>query len=348
LFLLRLPCKPALLALWLDRIQATLSRTFDGPSLQPIPLIRGVFPHGEFFHHQIAKIIQLKIQVSHVSRQGESHVINLKTRIQPSRGRVRLNFGELWTYRELLYFLVWRDINIRYKQTIFGIAWAVIQPVFTMLVFWIFLGQLARVPSDNVPYPLFAYTGLVPWVFFANGLTSASNSLVSSANLLTKIYFPRLLIPLAVVLSGIIDLVLSFAVLVIMIFAAGYTPTINIIFLPCFVLLALGVGLGAGFWLSALNIQFRDVRYLVPFLVQFWLFATPIAYPSSLIDDPRLLALYSVNPMVSVVEGFRWALLGLKAVSVPNLLISTGVVAVLLLSGMYYFKRMERTFADMV
>jgi len=274
--------------------------------------------------------------------------LSIKTRIQPSRGRVSLNLAELWHYRELLFFLVWRDINIRYKQTIFGITWAIIQPVFTMLVFWIFLGQLAKVPSDNVPYPLFSYTGLVPWVFFANGLASASNSLVNSANLLTKIYFPRLIIPVAVVLSGVIDLLLAFATLIVMIILGGYAPTVNVIFLPFFLLLALGTALGVGLWLSALNTQFRDVRYLVPFLVQFWLFATPIAYPSSLITDPTALTLYGLNPMVSVVEGFRWSLLGLRALSLPTILVSTAIVAILLLSGIYYFKRMERTFADMV
>ena len=268
--------------------------------------------------------------------------------LRPSKGWVSLKLRELWRFRELLYFLVWRDIKVRYKQTVIGAAWAIIQPFMTMIVFSLFFGRLAGIPSDGLPYPIFSYAALVPWTFFAAGLANASNSLVGSANLIKKIYFPRLVIPISAVLSGVVDFLLAFAVLLLMMLAYGIVPTINVIFLPLFLLLALITALGVGLWLSAMNVQFRDVRYVVPFLTQFWLFATPIAYPSSLIQNETLRALYGINPMAGVVEGFRWALLGTETAPAGTLIISAVVAVALLVSGAFYFRRMEKTFADVV
>jgi lipopolysaccharide transport system permease protein len=269
-------------------------------------------------------------------------------RIEPSEGWVSLKLRELWEYRELLYFLTWRDIKVRYKQTVLGAAWAVIQPFMTMVVFSLFFGNLAQVPSDGVPYPLFSYAALVPWTFFSTGLTMSSNSLVTSANLIKKVYFPRLVVPISTVLSGVIDFTLSFLVLIIMMLFFGILPTGNVVFLPFFLFLAFSTSLGVGLWLSAMNVQFRDVRYTVPFLTQFWLFATPIAYPSSLIENELLRALYGINPMVGVIEGFRWALLGVDTAPGPILIVSTSATILIMLSGLLYFRRMEKTFADVV
>lgn len=267
--------------------------------------------------------------------------------IQPSRGWVSLNLPELWEYRELLYFLSWRDIKVRYKQTVLGIAWAIIQPLFSMVVFSLFFGRLAQIPSDGIPYPIFSYAALVPWTFFANGLTQSSNSLVGSANLIKKVYFPRLVIPISAVLSGVVDFVLAFLVLLAMMLYFGVTPTWNVLWLPLLLLLALVTSLGVGLWLTAMNVQFRDVRYAVPFLVQAWMFATPIVYPSSLLDEPWR-TLYGINPMVGVIEGFRWALLGTDTAPGPVVLVSALVAVGLLVSGMFYFRRMEKNFADVV
>lgn len=269
------------------------------------------------------------------------------TVIKPSVGWISLKIQELWDYRELVYFLTWRDIKVRYKQTALGAAWAIIQPFFTMVVFSLFFGRLAKIPSDGIPYPLFSYAALVPWTFFANGLGQSANSLVGSANLITKVYFPRLTIPLATVLSGGVDFVLAFLVLVGMMFFYGMVPTLNVIWLPLFFALALVTALGVGLWLSALNVKFRDVRYVVPFLTQFWLFATPIAYPSSLLPEPWR-TIYGINPMVGVVEGFRWALLGTDTAPGPIILVSSLAALALLISGAFYFRRMEKTFADVV
>ncbi len=270
-----------------------------------------------------------------------------KTRIEPTKGWVSLNLRELWEYRELLFFFVWRDLKVRYKQTIMGVSWAVIQPLFTMVIFSLFFGRLAKVPSDDLPYPIFSYAALVPWTFFANSLTNASNSLVVSANMIKKIYFPRMTLPIATVLSGIVDFALAFVVLLGMMFFYSRTPTLNIIWLPFFLLLALITSLGVGLWLSAMNVQFRDVRYTVPFLTQAWLFATPIAYPSSLLSEPWK-TLYGINPMVGVVEGFRWALLGTETAPGPIIIVSSLVALALLVSGAFYFRRMEKSFADVV
>jgi lipopolysaccharide transport system permease protein len=275
--------------------------------------------------------------------QGKVPVI----RIEPSVGWVSLKLGELLEYRELIYFLIWRDVKVRYKQTALGVAWAIIQPFFTMLVFSLFFGRLAKIPSDGIPYPIFSYAALVPWTFFANGLNLASNSLVGSANLIKKVYFPRLAIPIATVLAGVIDFILAFMMLIGMMVYFGFVPTINVIWLPLLLLLALITSLGASLWLSALNVEFRDVRFIMPFVTQFWLFSTPIAYPSSLLSEPWR-TLYGLNPMVGVVEGFRWALLGTKTAPGTIVFVSALVALALLISGALYFRRMEKSFADVV
>ncbi|HZY31925.1 MAG TPA: ABC transporter permease [Candidatus Methylomirabilis sp.] len=267
--------------------------------------------------------------------------------IRPSRGWVALNLVDLWQYRELIYFLTWRDIRVRYKQTALGAAWAVIQPLFTMIVFSIFFGRLAKIPSDGLPYPIFAYCALLPWQLFAHSLTESSNSLVANQHLITKVYFPRLVIPISTVLAGLLDFLIAFVFLIGMMIYYGMAPTAVAWTVPLFVLLALGTALGVGLWLSALNVQYRDVRYAIPFLTQLWLFATPIAYPSSLIPGPWR-TIYGLNPMAGVVEGFRWALLGTGNPPGGLLLVSVAATLIVLLSGLYYFRRMEKTFADMV
>ncbi|HXM48951.1 MAG TPA: ABC transporter permease [Pyrinomonadaceae bacterium] len=268
-------------------------------------------------------------------------------RIAPSKGWVPLKLSELWEYRELLYFLVWRDIKVRYKQTALGASWAIIQPFFTMVVFSLFFGHLAKMPSDGIPYPIFSFAALVPWSFFANGLSQSSNSLVGSSNLITKVYFPRLIIPLASSFSGVVDFLIAFAVLVVMMLYYGLLPTFNVLWLPLLLLLAMVTSLGVGLWLSALNVEYRDVRFIVPFITQFWLFVTPIAYPSSLLPEPWH-TLYGLNPMVGVVEGFRWALLGTKTAPGPIIAVSSAAAIVILITGAFYFRRMEKTFADIV
>jgi lipopolysaccharide transport system permease protein len=268
--------------------------------------------------------------------------------IQPSRGWVSLKVRELWEYRELFYFLTWRDIKVRYKQTALGAAWAIIQPFFTMVVFSLFFGKLAQIPSDGIPYPVFAFAALVPWTFFANGLSESSNSLVSSANLIKKVYFPRLVVPISGVLGGLPDFFLAFLVLIGMMFYYGvYPAAVSLLWLPLFLLLALVTALGVGLWLSALNVEYRDVRYTIPFLTQLWLFATPIAYPSSLLSEPWR-TLYGLNPMVGVVEGFRWALLGADTAPGPIIIVSAFASLAILIGGAFYFRRMEKTFADVV
>ena len=269
------------------------------------------------------------------------------TYIRPSKGWVKLNLRDLWQYRDLAYFLTWRDIKVRYKQTVLGAAWAILQPFFTMVVFSIFFGRLAKMPSDGVPYPVFSYAALVPWTFFANGLTNSSNSLVGSANLIKKVFFPRLVIPLAAVLAPAVDFVLAFLVLIVMMIVYGIVPTRNVIWLPALLLLAFVTSLGFGLWFAALNVQFRDVRYAVPFIIQAWLFMTPIAYPSSLLEEPWL-TLYALNPMAGVVEGFRWALLDTDTQPGSMVLVSAFVAILVLIGGLYYFRRMEKTFADVV
>lgn len=268
--------------------------------------------------------------------------------LQPTKGWATLGLKDLWEYRELLYFLAWRDVKIRYKQTILGGLWAIAQPFLTMVVFSLFFGRLAKMPSDGIPYPIFSYAALVPWTFFSTGITKASNSLVGSSNLLKKVYFPRLAMPIASVIAGLVDLALALLVLVLMMLYFGIIPTMNVLWTPVLTLLALAACLGVSFWLAAMNVQFRDVRYTVPFIVQTWMFATPIAYPSSLIGDPFWQLVYALNPMVGVVEGFRWALLGTQTAPVAMIAVSGVAALLMLMSGAYYFRRMERVFADVV
>jgi lipopolysaccharide transport system permease protein len=269
------------------------------------------------------------------------------TVIEPSKGWVSLRLGALWRFRELLYFLIWRDVKVRYKQTLLGAAWAILQPLLTMIVFSIFFGKLARMPSDGVPYPLFAYVALVPWTFFANGLTLSSNSLVSNQTLLRKVYFPRLVIPVSAVASGLLDFAIAFVVLLGLAARYGVTPTANILWLPVLVLLALVTALGVGLWFAALNVLYRDIQYIVPFLVQVWLYATPIVYPSSLVPE-RWRTLYAINPMVGVVEGFRWTLLGSGTAPGPMILVSATAALATLIGGLFFFRRMEKSFSDVV
>jgi lipopolysaccharide transport system permease protein len=268
-------------------------------------------------------------------------------RIEPSPGWAALKLRDLWEYRELLYFLTWRDIKVRYKQTVLGAAWAIIQPFFTMLIFSLFFGRLAKMPSDGVPYPLFSYTALVPWTFFANALGQSANSLVGNANLIRKVYFPRLAIPISTVLAALVDFAIGFVVLLGMMLYYGTVPTLNVLWLPCFLVLGVVTALGAGLWLSALNVQFRDVRYMVPFLIQFWMFATPIAYPSALLQEPWR-TVYGINPMVGVIEGFRWALLGTNTAPGPIVAVSSLTALAALVGGAFYFRRLEKVFADLV
>lgn len=270
-----------------------------------------------------------------------------RTRRKPSKGWALPKFGELWEYRELLFFFVWRDIKVRYKQTVLGAAWAIIQPFFTMVIFSLFFGRLAQVPSDGLPYPIFSYVALVPWSFFATALTQASNSLVTSAQMVKKIYFPRLTLPIATVLAGIVDFLLAFIVLMGMMWYYGVPLTGNVLWLPLFLLLAMVTSLGVSLWLSAMNVQFRDVHYTIPFLTQAWLFITPIAYPSSLVPEPWRI-LYGLNPMAGVVEGFRWALLGTDTAPGPMTIVSAVVALALFIGGAFYFRRMEQSFADVL
>lgn len=275
--------------------------------------------------------------------------------LKPSSGWSAINLVEIWRYRELIYFLIWRDIKVRYKQTMLGAAWAIIQPFFTMVVFTIFFGRLAKVPSDNVPYPIFSYTALLPWGMFTKALSDAGRSMISHRAMITKVYFPRLVIPMSSVLSGVVDFAIAFVVLIGMMIYYNTMPgseyqihiTAAIWLLPFFILLALVTALGVGLWLSALNVIYRDINYIIPFLTQFWLFITPIAYPSSLIPE-RWRLIYALNPMTGVVEGFRWALLGTETAPGPMLAVSTTIALIVLITGLFYFRRMERTFADKV
>lgn len=271
----------------------------------------------------------------------------MHVRIQRSQGWAALNLHELWEYRELLYLLTWRDIKVRYKQTALGGAWAVLQPVMLMIVFSLFFGKLLNAPSDGVPYPVFTFCALLPWQLFAYALTQSGNSLVNSQQLLTKVYFPRLIIPVAAVLSGLVDFAIAFVVLLGLMLWYGIVPTLAVLTLPLFVLLAVATALAVGLWLAALNVQYRDVRHTIPFLTQFWLFATPVAYAASIVPAQWRI-LYGLNPMVGVVEGFRWALLGHTAGSLPLALLSAIIVGLLLFGGLVYFRRMEQTFADVV
>lgn len=276
-----------------------------------------------------------------------------ETVIEPSHGWVAVRLDELWEHRELLYFFVWRDVKVRYKQTVLGAAWAVLQPLLTMLIFTIFFGGLAGIGSEGAPYPIFSYAGLLPWIFFSQGLGSSSNSLVGAANLLKKVYFPRLIVPVASVLGGVVDFAVAFVVLLAMMawYGVGLGP--ELLLLPLFLLLAFGVALGAGLWLSALNVEFRDVRYVMPFFIQLLLFVTPVIYPASEVIEKLEERgvpgwLYGLNPMAGVIQGFRWAILDSKLNPGPLLATGSAVTVFLLVGGLFYFRRMERTFADVV
>ena len=270
------------------------------------------------------------------------------TIIKPQGRWPRLRLHDVWEYRDLLYFLVWRDVKVRYKQTALGAAWAILQPVMATVVFSIFFGRLAKVPSDGVPYPVFAYVALLPWQLFAFCLAESAQSLVSNQSLITKVYFPRLVIPLSTVLTGLVDFGVAFIVLLILLFAYGIVPSAaSLVLLPVLLLFAIAAALSVGIWLSALNVQFRDVRYTLPFLTQIWMFATPVVYSSRLVPD-KWRPLYGLNPMTGVVEGFRWALLGGARGLPPQVWVSAVMVVLLLVGGLFYFRRMESTFADIV
>jgi homopolymeric O-antigen transport system permease protein len=264
----------------------------------------------------------------------------------PSRWWV-VPFDELWDFRELLYFFVWRDIKVRYKQTAIGVLWAVLQPFLTMLVFSLFFGRLAHIPSGGLPYPIFYYSALLPWLYFATALQNATNAIVENQRVITKVYFPRLALPLSSVLSGLVDFGVSFLMFVAMMIYYGIRPHATLLWLPAFLLLAVLTALGVGLWLSALNAIYRDVKYVVPFLVQFWMFASPVAYPSSLVPE-KWRWLYGLNPMAGVIEGFRWSLAGNGEAPGRMLVFSSLAVAAILLGGLAYFQRMETTVADVV
>ena len=268
-------------------------------------------------------------------------------RIEPKRGWVSVDLKDLWEYRELLFFLAWRDVKVRYKQTALGAAWAVIQPLFTMLLFTLFFGRLAKVPSDGIPYPLFSYTALLPWQLFAYALTESSNSVIANERLITKVYFPRLIVPLASILAGLVDFAIAFVLVLGMMVWYHAVPTWAILTLPFFVLFTIVTALAVGLWLSALNVQYRDVRYTLTFIVQFWLIASPVAYSATLVPA-KWRAFYGLNPMAGVIEGFRWALLGKTPAPGAMLWVSVAVVAFVLVGGLYYYRRMEKTFADLV
>lgn len=269
------------------------------------------------------------------------------TTIKPSSGWRGLDLAEIWSRKELLYFLAWREVKVRYKQTLLGASWALLQPLFTMIIFTLFFGRLGHVPSDGFPYPLFVFTALVPWMFFSNGLTLASNSLVNNAQLVTKIYFPRILVPMAAVLGGLVDFLLAFVLLMGIVCWYGVKIHSAILWMPLFLVLAFVSSLAAGLWLSALNVEYRDIRHTVPFLVQMWMFATPIAYSSSRIKEPWH-TLYAINPMVGVVEGFRWAILGGRTRPGLTLLVSSVIAVIALVTGALFFRRIEKRFADLI
>lgn len=285
----------------------------------------------------------MKFSKINVDKRGKSS----KIIIEPSKGVISLNLSEVWKYRELLYFLIWRDVKVRYKQTLLGVGWVILQPFLTMVVFSILFGQLAKLPSDGIPYPIFTFAAIIPWQLFTYCITQTGNSLVSNQQLITKVYFPRLVIPLAAVLSGLLDFVISFFVLFVMMIYYGIPITLNIFTLPFFLILLLVAAFAIGLLLSALNVEYRDVRYIIPFLTQIWFFLTPVAYSSSLVPK-QWNSLYWLNPMVGVIEGFRWAILGKGNWDGLFLFISSLVVIGLTVFGLYYFRKMEKTFADVV
>ena len=267
--------------------------------------------------------------------------------ISPSKGWLSLNLKEVWEYRELLGILARRDVSVRYKQSIVGIGWAIIQPLMTMIIFTIIFGTFAKLPSDGLPYPIFSYCALLPWTYFARSLGDSSDSLVGSSHLITKVYFPRLILPISKVFSGLIDFAIAFAILLGMMAWYRIAPTKGLLALPLFIGIAMLAALGVGTWFTALNVRYRDVKFVVPFLIQFWMYASPVAYSTSIIPE-KWQWIYGLNPMVGVIEGFRWAMLGKAAPSITLLLIPSLIIFAILISGLYYFKKMEKTFADII
>lgn len=269
------------------------------------------------------------------------------TRIAPPRGWFELRLREVWEYRELLYFFVWRDVKVRYKQTVIGVAWVILQPLMTMGVFTIFFGKFAKLPSSGLPYPIFYFVALVPWAYFAQALSNCTNIVVANQHVITKVYFPRLILPLAAVCSGVVDLAIGFVVMIILTLSFGIHPPISVVLLPGFMILAVLTALGVGLWTSALNALYRDVASIIPFVVQFWMLASPVAYPSSLVPA-RWRWLYGLNPMAGVIDGFRWALTGHGSAPGPQMAVSAAVVLVVLAGGLLFFQRVEGTVADRV
>lgn len=271
---------------------------------------------------------------------------NFHVHIEPVKGLVELKLKEIWKFRELLYFFTWRDVKVRYKQTLLGASWAILQPFLSMVVFSLFFGRLAKIASDGFPYPIFNYAALLPWTYFSGSLSAAAHSMVNSSHLITKIYFPRLILPISAVVSGLVDFAFAFLVLIGLMIFYSVPPTIYVLLLPLFLLQALITALGVGLWLSALNVRYRDVRYIIPFLIQIWQFASPVVYSSTMLDEPWR-TLYGINPMAGVIDGFRWALLGADP---PGIMIWISVIVsiILFVSGVLYFKKMETTFADEV
>jgi lipopolysaccharide transport system permease protein len=269
------------------------------------------------------------------------------TIIQPSKGWIKINFKELWRYRELFYFLVWRDIKVRYKQSLLGAAWAILQPFLTMVIFSVFFGNWAGIPTDDVAQPVFYFAGILPWQLFQSGVSKAGVSLVSSRNLITKVYFPRLTVPIAPVIAGLLDFGLAFLVLIGLMVFYGVAPTSAVWTLPLFLLLALITAVGVGLWLAGLNVTYRDIGYVIPFLMQLWFFLSPVVYSATIVPD-WFKPIYALNPMVGVVSGFRWAILGVGQPDTTTLLASVGLSLLILVSGLFYFRRMEKTFADVV
>ena len=289
------------------------------------------------------------MELYHKKLEGKAHEsVPVERIIKPKRGLVPIDFNELWRHRELFVFLAWRDILVRYKQTAIGIAWIVIQPIMVMIVFTVIFGKIAKLPSEGIPYPVLIFVALLPWQFFSNALTETSNSVVANAGMISKIYFPRLIIPVSVIISEMIGFAISFVILICLMFWYHVVPTENVFFLPLFFLLAIAIALGAGLWFSAINVKYRDIKHIVPFLVRVGLLISPVGFLSSVVPE-RYQLLYSLNPIVGVIDGFRWCLLGRKVV--PNwtgLWISVAIVTILLIIGAYYFKKMEKTFGDII
>lgn len=268
--------------------------------------------------------------------------------IKPVKGWAPLNLKDLWIYRELIYFLTWRDLKVRYKQSVLGVLWAILKPFMNMVVFSIFFGTLAKVPSDGIPYPIFAYVALLPWGFFESALLVSARSMLQSGGMVSKIYFPRIIVPLSSVFANLVDFLIAFVILIGMMIYYQIAPTINVLWLPLFLLLAMVTAIGVGLWFSALLVMYRDINYLLPFITQLWMFISPVVYSSSMVPE-KWQWLYSINPMSGVVYGFRWALLGApESISLVSIGISSVIALIVFISGLFFFRRMERVFADMI